>query len=165
MTTDMHEPPAPPIETPRRSPALLWLIAAAMVLVVTVAVATAIALSDNDSNDSNAVGTQQLASIRRACAQWHDSYNGSSTPPPAWCDDMIGWMTDQARSGDMTGSRMWSNPAQMQATCEQWMSQANGSTQDTSAWCSQMVAWMTDHMGDWNHWDQGWMMNGSMMGR
>ena len=65
----------------------------------------------------------------------------------------------------MTGSMMWSNPAQMQATCEQWMSQANGSTQDTSAWCSQMVGWMTDHMGDWNHWDQGWMMNGSMMGR
>ena len=63
---------------------------------------------------------------------------------------------------------MWSNPDQMRATCEQWMSsspQASGPTQHGGRWRDQMVSWMIKHMGDWNHWDQGWMMNGSMMRR
>jgi hypothetical protein len=34
-----------------------------------------------------------------------------------------------------------------------------------SVWCGQMVIWMAVHMGGWDHGDQGWMMNGSMMGR
>ena len=42
---------------------------------------------------------------------------------------MVGWMTNQVRSGHMVGSMMWSNPGQMRATCEQWMmsgSETNG---------------------------------------
>jgi hypothetical protein len=28
-----------------------------------------------------------------------------------------------------------------------------------------MIAWMTQNRCDWNQWNRGWMMNGSMIGR
>ena len=122
---------------------------------------------DDSASNASSLGTQQLGSIQQACAQWQDGSAGSSAPPAVWCDGMVGWMTGQVRSGQMTGSMMWSNPEQMLATCQRWMvsSQwADGSTPGTPGWCGQMVDWMTQHMGDWDQWDRGWMMNGPMMG-
>jgi hypothetical protein len=166
MTTDVRTGPAQPIEAPRRRRWLLWLVVAAAVLVA-VAVVAVVAVSDHDPEGASAVGTQQLASISKACATWQSSYGGTSPPPSAWCD-MARWMATQGRSGHMTGSMMWSNPAQMRTTCEQRMSSRSAAGRDRGdglAWCDQMVSWMTAHMGSWDHWDQGWMMmNGSMMG-
>jgi hypothetical protein len=144
------------------------LIAVAVVVISAVVVAGVAATSDDDSNVSDAsLGTQQLGSIQQACAQWRDGYTGRSSPSSAWCDDMVGWMTSQVRSGHMMGSTMWSDPDQMRATCQTWLSSsqgAGGADPDASGWCGQMVGWMTQHMGDWDRWDRGWMMNSPMMG-
>jgi hypothetical protein len=78
---------------------------------------------------------------------------------------MVGWITNRVASGQMMGSMMWSNPQQMRETCEQWMSTNASNATNVSAWCGEMVAWRTQNRGDWNQWNRGWMMNGSMMGR
>jgi hypothetical protein len=80
---------------------------------------------------------------------------------------MTGWMTDQVDTGQMIGWMMWNNPEQLVATCQRWMSSnqpTDGSPPGASTWCSEMVDWMTQHMGGWQTWDRGWMMNGPMMG-
>jgi hypothetical protein len=49
----------------------------------------------------------------------------------------------------------------MLASCQSWASSSNAGAPPLS-WCDDMIAWMRQHMnGDWD----GWMMNGSMMGR
>jgi hypothetical protein len=50
-------------------------------------------------------------------------------------------------------------------TCERWISTNASTGTNASAWCGDMVAWMTQNRGDWNQWNRGWMMNGSMMVR
>jgi hypothetical protein len=146
---------------------LPWLIASTVALVVAVVVVGMVGASDDDSGGNvSSLGTQQLAAIQQACGQWQDGYAGSAVPSSAWCDDMVGWMTDRIQHGQMMGSMMWGDPDQMLATCREWMAsnpRVGGSTPEASAWCGQMVSWMTQHMGDWDHWDRGWMMNAPMM--
>ena len=165
MTTDTANPS--PAETePRRRPWLRWVIVAIVVLLVGGVTVGIVAAQDNDSPKATTTsGTQQLASIRRACTAWHNGYTGSNAPPSGWCDDMVGWMTNRVGSGQMMGSMMWSNPQQMREACEQWMSSNARDATNASAWCGDMVAWMTQNRGDWNQWNRGWMMNGSMMVR
>ena len=157
MTTDTLDP-FPPETEPRRRPWLPWVIAAIVVILIGAVTVGVIAAQTDDSPDSSSPGTQQLASIRSACAAWNNGYRGASAPPAGWCDDMVGWMSSRAGSGQMMGSMMWSNPQQMRETCEQWMSTNASSVTNANAWCGDMVAWMTQNRGDWNRWDRGWMM-------
>jgi hypothetical protein len=170
MAIEVSEPPGSSEEVPKRGSRWPWLITIALVAVLAALVGGLIATRANDNSDGIATsqGTQQLASIQQACAQWRGGYTGGSAPSSAWCDEMVGWMTGQVSSGRMMGSMMWGDPDQMLATCQQWMASrppASGSTPGTAEWCGQMVTWMTQHMGSWDQWDRGWMMNGPMMGR
>ena len=168
MTIDGRETRGSSPGTARRRSWLLWIFASAVALIFAATVVGVVATRGDDSaSNASSLGTQQLGSIQQACAQWQDGSTGSSAPAAVWCDGMVGWMTGQVRSGQMTGSMMWSNPEQMLATCQRWMvssQRADGSTPGTPGWCGQMVDWMTQHMGDWDQWDRGWMMNGPMMG-
>ena len=168
VTIEVPDTQGSSVEPSNRRSRVPLLIAAAVLVVLVGVIAGVIASRGDDSTDVDAsLGAQQLASIQQACAQWYDGHTGSAAPSSAWCDDMVDWMTDQVRSRQMMGSMMWSDPDQMLATCQQWMSSsttAGGSTPNGSAWCGQMVTWMTQHMGDWDRWDRGWMMNGPMMG-
>jgi hypothetical protein len=165
MTVDTSGPQNSSPKASRRRSWLLWIAVAGVVLSAAAVVGVLIATSDSDADvNDRSLGTQQLDSIRHACAQWRDDSIESSVPAPAWCDDMVVWMTSKVRGGRM-GSVMWGDPDQMLATCQQWMSSSprtTGSKPDSSAWCDDMVAWMTRQMGEWDEWDQGWMMNGPM---
>jgi hypothetical protein len=168
VTIDASETAGSAEEAPKRESRLPWLIAITVVVVLAALVGGMIATRGDDSSGiDTSLGTEQLASIQHACAQWRDGYVGSA-PSSAWCDEMVGWMTDRVGSRHMMGSMMWGDPDQMLATCQQWMASSqlvSGSTPDAATWCGQMVTWMTQHMGSWDQWDRGWMMNGPMMGR
>ena len=78
-----------------------------------------------------------------------------------WCGDMTAWMNQQVTDGRMMGMMMWGDPDRMLASCQSWAGSSNTGAPPLS-WCDDMIAWMRQHMnGDWD----GWMMNGSMMGR
>jgi hypothetical protein len=166
----IHAPDAPSAasETPRRRSWLPWLVAAAVALTFAGVLVGVLASRDDQPSTNDALlGAQQVASIRQACAQWQADNPGSAAPSAAWCDDMAGWMTDRIANGPMMGSMMWSHPEQLVATCQRWMSSsewADNSPPDTSTWCGRMVDWMTRHIGNWDDWDRGWMMNGPVMG-
>lgn len=151
MTPDLSTSPTP---TKRRW--LPWAIAAG-VAALALTVGIVIGQSGGDTSSTAKVSTKQLASIRQACNQWHSSSASASGPSDGWCDQMVGWMTDEVDHGQMMGSAMWSNPSQMAATCKRWASSQSGSSSD---WCDQMTTWMQQHMGNWDQWDHGWMMNG-----
>ena len=159
MTTDMHEPPALPIEPRSSRPWLPWLIGAILV-VVAAAVAGVIATSADDSGGRDTAGTRELAAIQQACAQWRDGYRGSSVPSSAWCGDMVGWMSNRMNGGQMMGSMMWRTPQQMRETCQQWMSGHGKAGDNASTWCDDMVDWMERNVGDWG---RGSMMPGGAM--
>lgn len=165
MTTETNDTPTTPTTPAPRRPWLPLLLTGIAVVIVAGAAIGIVIVRDDDSNDNGTVaGTQQLASVQQACAQWRDAYSGSSAPSSSWCNDMVGWMTGQMNSGQMMGTMMWGDPDRMRDTCRQWMSTnpaGSGSALNTSAWCDQMVGWMTQNMGDWDD----WMMNGSMMNR
>jgi hypothetical protein len=166
MAIDTPDSLSSSTEAPKHGPRLAWLIAVAVGIVIAVLIGAATAARGGDSSNNPSLTTPQLASMQEACIQWHDGYVGDAAPPSAWCDDMIGWMTGQLRGGHMMGPMMWSDPDQLRSTCQAWLrSGAGGGGTHTTAWCSQMVEWMTAHMGAWDRWDQGWMMNGPMMGR
>ncbi|HAN36515.1 MAG: hypothetical protein GYA65_18005 [Actinobacteria bacterium] len=74
---------------------------------------------------------------------------------------MTAWMNQQVTDGRMMGMMMWGDPDRMLASCQSWAGSSNTGAPPLS-WCDDMIAWMRQHMnGDWD----GWMMNGSMMGR
>jgi hypothetical protein len=157
VTSDTQE--STPTETapPARRRLLPWLLGVVAVVAVAVIAAAVVAARD-DNRGSRQTSTQQLASVQQACAQWRSSYAGSSVPPSTWCNQMVGWMTDQARSGRMMGPMMFGNPARMLSACQQWSSAHGAATArgNAGAWCDQMVGWMSDHMREWNHHTGGW---------
>ena len=160
MTTDVHEARSSLPDTGGLRPWWLWLLA---LIIAAVAVGVAATRGDSSRSSVSSPGTEQLASIQQACVQWREGPAGSAAPSSAWCEAMVRWMSDEMRSGEMMGSMMWSDPQQMLATCQRWMSSsqwADRSTPRTPASCGQMVDWMTRHIGDWDRWDGGWMMNG-----
>lgn len=169
MTVEVPDLPGAPAHAPGRGSRGPRLITIALVAVVVTLIGALVATRGDDSIGVGASqGAQQLASIQEACVRWHDGYTGSPAPSSAWCDEMVGWMTARVGSRQMMGSMMWSDPDQMLATCQRWMTSSqpsNGSMPTAATWCSQMVTWMTEHMGNWDRWDRGWMMNGPMMDR
>lgn len=53
------------------------------------------------------------------------------------------------------------DPERMLASCQSWVHSGTAGAPPVS-WCNDMITWMRQHMsGDWD----GWMMDGSMMGR
>jgi hypothetical protein len=167
MTVDATETHSSAPEGPKRSARRWWLVMA-IAIVLAALVGGAIAAHGSDSNDDAALGTRQLTSIRQACTTWQVGDTGTAAPAASWCGDMVGWMTGQIRGGHMMGSMMWGNPDEMRSTCQAWLSSGQGAdtaAPNASAWCDQMVDWMTQHMGQWDQWDRGWMMDGPMMGR
>ena len=159
VTTDTANPSPAETES-RRRPWLPWVIVAIVVLLVGGAtVGIVLAQNDNSPQATTTSGTQQLASIRSACAAWHNGYSGSTAPPSAWCDDMVGWMTNRVGSGQMMGTTLWSNPDQMRQTCQMWMATRSGNATNAATWCGAMVDWITQNRGNWNQWNRGWMMD------
>lgn len=107
---------------------------------------------------SNAV---QVANVNQACTNWMTSAPTTGASASNWCNDMTTWMNQQITGGRMMGPMMWDDPDRMLTTCRSWVN-SNPAGAPSPTWCDDMITWMRQHMdGDWD----GWMMNGSMMGR
>ncbi len=146
----------------RRRPGLIAaLIVAAAAIGLTIGVAVAAARDDNAPTTNS---TTQIANVQQACQDWMHSRSGTR-PDAGWCSSMTGWMHQQLANGSMMGSMMWGDADRMRSTCRDWATSTPAPTtaaDASSQWCDDMVGWMQQHMGnDWN----GWMRNGSMMGR
>ena len=168
MTDTPETDPTVATEKPAGSRRRWLLIAAAVVGVLAVAgIATAVVTADND--DTAEYAATQIGWMGQGRQEGADSYQGADGPDDAWCNSMAGWMDGRMNDdsmmgqGQMMGSMMWQNPANMRTTCEQWIADnPDGAPTgtDTSTWCGQMVDWMDQNMGGWDN----WMMNGPTKG-
>ena len=152
-------PTAPVASTTRRR----WLLpVVAVVLVgVGIGVGVAVAARGNDSPAAQPANAVQVSSVNQACSTWMTSSATAATNDPSWCAAMTTWMNQRVVNGQMMGSMMWGDPDRMLANCRVWATSATSGVPPTS-WCDSMVTWMRQQAnGNWN----GWMMNGSMMGR
>ena len=153
-----------PSKVGRRRRAVLSAGLAVGLLVAAIAVGVGVSRDDNPSSPG-ALAPLQLASMQQTCEEW----TGASAPhlggasASVACVAMTDWMSQQLRSGHMTGTMMFGSATTMGAACSAWMATepaaiASGSTQP---WCDDMVTWMTQHIGNWDE----WMTHGRMMGR
>lgn len=136
-------------------------LAAVVLLAAGLGVGFAIAAGRDDTSFAQPSTAVQVANVNQACTNWMMSTPTAATGSANWCGDMAGWMNQQVTDGRMMGSMMWGDPDRMLTSCRSWVS-ANTAGAPSWTWCDDMVTWMRQHMnGDWD----GWMMNGSMMGR
>lgn len=139
---------------------LLPVIAVAL-LAAGLGVGLAIAAGRDDSSPAQASTAVQVSNVNQACTNWMMSVPATSAGTSDWCGDMTAWMNQQVTDGRMMGMMMWGDPDRMLASCQSWASSSQTGAPPLS-WCDDMIAWMRQNMnGDWD----GWMMNGSMMGR
>lgn len=144
---------------PRRRWTLL--VAAIALVAAGLGVGVAIAAGRDNTSPEQASTTVQVSNVNRACTNWMMSSPTTSPGTSNWCGDMTTWMSQQVNKGPMMGPMMWGDPDRMLASCQSWVNSGNAGAPPVS-WCNDMITWMRQHMsGDWD----GWMMNGSMMGR
>ena len=139
-----------------------WVLPVVAVVLLTAGVGAgvAIAAGRDDSPPGRADTTGQIANVTQACTNWAMSNPTAATNASSWCTHMTDWMNQQLSDGQMMGT-MWRDPDRMLTNCRSWMA-TNPNAGPSTTWCDDMVTWMRQHMnGDW----EGWMMNGSMMGR
>lgn len=149
-------------------PVRRWPFVAAVVAVGLGGLLAGVLLTRDGDPATTVDSATQVASVQHACQQWMGTTE-TMMGDPSWCAGMSDWMNQAMANGTMGPAMMWGDPAQMQTTCQQWMatSPPAGASIDPSTWCTSMVTWMTEHMQGWSgndSWD-GWMMNGTMMGR
>lgn len=145
--------------SPRRRSALR-LVAVAL-LIVGLGVGFAIAAGRDDPRPAQTSTAVQVSNVNHACTTWMMSIPNTSAGTSNWCGDMTAWMNQQVTGGRMMGPMVWGDPDRMLASCRSWAT-ANTLDAPPVSWCDDMVTWMRQDMnGDWD----GWMMNGSMMGR
>lgn len=134
---------------------------AVVLLAVGLGIGLAIAAADNDASPAQTSTAVQPSNVNQACTNWMMTTPAAAQSSMTWCVDMTGWMNQQVTSGQMMGTMMWGDPDRLLTNCQAWVA-ANPADAVPLTWCDDMIAWMRQHMnGDWN----GWMMNGSMMGR
>jgi len=145
--------------TPRRRWTLL--VAAIVLVAAGLGVGLWIGPSRDDASSGQASTAVQVSDVNQACTNWMMSGSSTQAGASSWCADMTGWMNQQVSNGRTMGPMMWGDPDRMLASCQSWV-RSNDAGAPPLSWCDEMITWMRQHMnGDWD----GWMMNGSMMGR
>ena len=150
-------------EVATANPRRRWILLVAAIALVAagIGVGVAIAAGRDDTSPAQASIAAQVSNVNQACTSWMMSTPATSAGPSSWCGEMSAWMSQQVSDGRMMGSMMWGDPDRMLASCQSWVKSNNAGAPQASR-CDEMITWMRQQMnGDWD----GWMMNGSMMGR